>query len=246
MNERREPTISPLSGEPDTTPAKAREIPASSRAKASSDRTAVPVSSRPVIVRSPLGPFALILALVSLGGNGFLYWQSLQPDTNTQTELSQAKARITELEQRLALSDDESTQSLTVVQAKVKENASEIRKLWGVSHDTNRKAIAALDDKYAKLNKAISSKDTKSQQALKDLAVELQVLDDLTQGQQSVITRADKWMATQNQTLEAVSSRLNRLESDLSKRLRENEDAIKAIDAFRVQVNRELIRLKGG
>lgn len=244
MTERHEPTISPLathSNEPGDE--------ASSSAKRGQASRPQPVSSRPVIVRSPVAPFALVVALISLGLAGFIFWQGYEADRTlkaTKAQLDSALGRVSELEQRLMLSDDESTQSLTVVQAKVKENASEVRKLWGVSNDKNKKAITGLSEQLNALKKSTGASDSGLQGSLSDVSAELQILKDLTQGQQTVIAKADKWMGSQTDSLKAVSGRLNKLDKQVNKRLKENEEAIKSIDAFRVQINRELIKLKGG
>ncbi len=252
MTERREPTISHLSesDKASSQAGKAQSRSSSGRAKpASAQSRPAPVSHRPVVVRSPLGPFALVIALIGLAIGGFLYWQlMLTTDTlnQTQKELKAATARVSNLEQRLSLSDDESTQSITVVQAKVKENASEIRKLWGVSYDTNRKTIDTLGKSFKKIQASIGSQTKQVKTALGNLDTELQILKDVSEGQQSVVARADQWMNQQKGAMDSVLKRVDTLDSLVNKRIKNNEEAIKAIDAFRVQVNRELITLKGG
>ena len=243
MNERREPTISSMGADSEPAQSRARGV------QPNRPNGPPPVSSRPVIVRSPVAPFALIVALLALGLGGFIYWQFTLAQKElalANANIASADARIADLEKRLMLSDDESTQSITVVQAKVVENSAEIRKLWGVAYDTNRKAIAELNEQFQAMQKSLKTSEAANQKALKDIAGELQVLGDLTEAQQTVIARSDQWMNQQKQSLEAVVTKVNTLDTQLSKRLKDNEDAIKAIDAFRVQVNRELIKLKGG
>lgn|SRR5690606_2157369 len=244
MTERREPIISTLSVDRDEQP-KGRVQPTAHPARP----VPPPVSSRPVVVRSPLGPFALIVALAAAGFAGFLYWQLQQTQQTLQKSnavLASAEARVAELEKRFVLSDDESSQSITVLQANIKENSSEIRKLWGVSNDRNRKAIAQLEEKVGALEKNYGSVDGKIKSALADVTGELKVLSELVDAQQSVINSADKAYKSQAQTLANLTSQLEKLDTDLRKKVASHEEAIKAIDAFRVQVNRELIRLKGG
>lgn len=247
MKDRKEPTISPLSADASDAPQSARS-PERSTARA---RPAPPgpVSSRPVIVRSPLGGIALVTALVALGVCGFIGWQHrlVQHELGiSASRLDSANQRLAELEKRLALSDDESSQSLTAVSSQVKENVIEIRKLWGVSYDTNRKTIAELEKQFTKLDASLTKLDGSTEQALEDLTGELKVLADLVQAQQSVIGRSEQWGSEQKNALEAISSKLSALESSLGERVKNNEEAIKAIDAFRLQVNRELLKLRGG
>ena len=189
------------------------------------------------------------MALVALGVCGFIGWQHRLAQHElgiSASRLDSANQRLAELEKRLALSDDESSQSLTAVSSQVKENVTEIRKLWGVSYDTNRKTIAELETQFTKLNASLTNLDGSTQQAYEDLTGELQVLADLVQAQQSVIGRSEQWVSEQKNALKAVSRKLGALESSLGERVKNNEEAIKAIDAFRLQVNRELLKLRGG
>lgn len=245
MSERREPTISNLPVDKDE--------PQRGRAQASAAPTSRPVpppaSSRPMVVKSPLGPVALLLALAAGGFAGFVYWQLQKAEgalEQTRTALTSAEARVTDLEKRLMLSDDESTQSMTVLQANVKEHAAEIRKLWGVANDRNRKAIAQLEGKVAELEKAATGVDDKIKAALADVSGELKVVSELVDAQQTVINSADQAYKTQAQTISGVSKKVDELDSELRRKVAAHEEAIKAIDAFRAQVNRDLIKLKGG
>ncbi len=245
MSERREPTISNLPMDKDE-PARAR---AQAAAAQPGRPVPPPVSSRPVVVRSPLGPLAVFLALAAGAFAGFVFWQLQQTQQALQKAtvlLTAAESRVTELEKRLMLSDDESTQSITVLQANIKENTSEIRKLWGVANDRNRKAIASLDEKVAALEKTAGGIDDKIKTALAEATGELRVLSELVEAQQAVINSADQAYKNQAQTLTSLSKKVEQLDTDLRRKVTSHEEAIKAIDAFRVQVNRDLIQLKGG
>jgi len=82
-----------------------------------------------------------------------------------------------------------------------------------------------------------------------ELTGELKVLSDLVEAQQTSIQSADQAVKSQVQNLAALTKKLEQLEqsdNDLRKKVQAHEEAIKAVDAFRLQVNRELIRLKGG
>lgn len=251
MTERKEPTISPSNAplERDDSPrARAQANAAGQSSRPSSGSRPPPVSSRPVAGRSPLAPVALVVAIAAAGFSGYLYWQLQQAQQNlvaSTQALGRSDARISELEKRLMLSDDESTQSLTVLQANVKENASEIRKLWGVAYDRNRNAIAKLEESLAKVEKSVAGVDGKIKSALGDVAGEVRVLSELVDAQQAVINRADKNVKEQATAISAAVQKLDNFDA-LRKQVQAHDEAIKAIDAFRLQVNRELINLKGG
>jgi len=245
MSERREPTISTLPTDKDE-PQRGR---AQATVAPSGRPVPPPVSARPVVVRSPMGPFAILLALAAGGFAGFVYWQLQQTQQvlqQTKSALTSAEARVTDLEKKLMLSDDESTQSITVLQANIKENTSEIRKLWGVTNDRNRKAIAQLEQKVDALEKTAGGMDEKIKAALVDVTGELKVVSELVDAQQAVINSADQAYKNQAQTLSTISKKVEQLDTELRRKVASHDEAIKAIDAFRVQVNRDLIQLKGG
>ncbi|HEY7774044.1 MAG TPA: hypothetical protein VIC26_12745 [Marinagarivorans sp.] len=223
----------------------------SPKASAKKASRPAPVSQRVVEVKSPLAPLALVAAVVALGIAGLLFWQVSVLDSDRKAlgqQLEAADARIAELERKLTVTGDESEQSLTTLGAGIKtlgadidENKSEIRKLWGVSYDRNRKAIEDNKKTVETVEKSVASlkaaqqKDQKAlQAAIADLRGELAVLSEVQESQQAAFSQSRN-----------VSAELEALKTDLSSRVNANEEAIKAIDAFRLQVNRQLLQMGG-
>lgn len=214
-----------------------------------------PVSARQV-KSSPWGGLALILALLGLGAGGFSYWQL----TIAKQDMVAAEVRIADLEKRLVMSDDESSQSVSVLQANVvqakdelKVAQNEIRKLWD-TRNVNKKAIsdnakqisaAAKSAKTAASTAAAAQKlaqvlDGRWKTLSNDVAMQteqLGVVADLSEGQQKRVRElVDK--------ASRLDSELARVKNDLGGRLKTNEDAIEAIDAYRLSVNRDIQDLK--
>ena len=86
---------------------------------------------------------------------------------------------------------------MTALDLQVKENMSEIRKLWGVSYDKNRKAISGLEKdlksaagSLKKLETAAKQERDKLSANLKSLKTELSVVKDLQDAGQSAIVEA--------------------------------------------------------
>lgn len=206
-----------------------------------------PAAPEPVEERSGgpsfLGLAALILALAGIGAAAFLYnqWQA------TRVQLIDAETRIANLEKRFEMSDEESSASVEVLNAKAKENASEIRKLWGVSYDTNRKRIAANKSAAASAAKdaaavkkevaALAGKVNGLSSSVKKIgAVEMQLAqlrESNTENQRDV---ADK--------LAKLERQLASVRSDLTARVGANEEAVESIDAYRRSVNKDLVQLR--
>ncbi|MAZ86864.1 MAG: hypothetical protein CL693_04425 [Cellvibrionaceae bacterium] len=230
--------------------------------KAAASKATAPQRKRPTPVSamqaksSPLVPLALILSLTGLGLAGFSYWQLLK----AQQQVSSAELRIVSLEQRLTLSDDESSQSVTVLQSnlrsardELKVAQSEIRKLWD-TRNVNKKAIAANKKEVAGVVKSVkaAAKQAVDAQTLaksqsenlgrlsSDIALQteqLSMVSDLSDNQQKrlreLIDKANR-----------ADSQLTEIRSSLTKRVKTNEEAIAAIDNYRRSVNRDILDIK--
>jgi uncharacterized protein HemX len=248
--ERKEPTLGGVTPD-ETNDANSRRPraakPTSNRAKPQ------PVQAAP----SRMGGLALLIAVAALGGSGYLAWQ-LQM---AQESLVTADQRIVVLEQKLELSDDESTQSLTALQAKLKEANSEIRKLWGVAYDTNRKQIASNKSKISGLDKGAKSlksdiAKTKSkvdgaEKQANTLAASLKTLSQQVSTDKARYDSALGGVGDQRKQIQNAVDDVNRLKQQLAKlnldltgRVKNTEEAIDAIDKHRLTINRELLQLK--
>ncbi|MGH1373201.1 MAG: hypothetical protein ACRBBW_14265 [Cellvibrionaceae bacterium] len=257
--ERKEPTLMGMA----PTAAADESLAGNKNSTASSTKkTAATQRKRPTPVSavqaksSPLVPLALILALTGLGLAGFSYWQLLM----AQQQVSSAEARILGLEKRLTLSDDESSQSVTVLQSRLRSAGdelkvaqSEIRKLWD-TRNVNKKAIS---DNKKQLASVVKSSKGGAQKAAEALALaqsqskELSKLSGDVAFQTEQLTIATDLSDSQQKRLRELTDRvakadsqLKQLKSDLSKRVKTNEEAIEAIDNYRRSVNRDILEIK--
>lgn len=220
---------------------KARAKPSSQGARTAVGSGSVPV--RPVIVKSPLGPIALLIALLGVGLAGYSYWQLME----SQKFLSAADARIVELEKQLEMTGDESTASMAAVQAKLKWADSEIRKLWGVSYDRNKKSIEDNTQAIAVLKKGAGNIDAKIKAALKDPKAEIRMINDLLDSQTTALSAIEgkaQGQLAQVQELTDKVRELDKMQTEFNNRIKTNEEAIRAIDAFRRNINQQLLQLK--
>lgn len=241
--ERKEPTLSGIIAERDDSHEQASGGPG----RAQSAR-------EPQIIRESSGPgfvavFALLLALAGIGGSGYLAYQL----TESQQALVAAENRITDLEARLDLSSNQSSATVDEIREKLEWADSEIRKLWGVSYDTNRKRIQANQEAIAAARRSLGEveKDAASARAAtaslkRDLEGELADL-------KRQLASAEKAMATLNASadrIESLSIDVQRVTQqmpglrDLASRVKTNEEAIAAIDAYRRNINRDILQLK--
>lgn len=248
--ERKEPTLGGVVPDRDEQLPDDQPAPRTSASRVGSAAKPTP----PPAPESGSGPgkvavLALIVAIAGVGGSGYLMWQL----TESQKSLADAEHRIAGLETRLNLNSDQSSQTVDEIQDKLEWADSEIRKLWGVSHDTNRKKITANEDALVALKKQVSSAEksaTNASASAASVKKELQAqLDKLT----AQLTQANKTMAKLESApdrIESLSLDVQRVSQqlpgmrDLAGRVKTNEEAIAAIDAYRRNINNDILQLK--
>lgn len=246
--ERKEPTLSGIT--PDKDEIEARQ-PRNQR-RPERPPTTPPTGGSPPGGRQPsssgpsgLAIFALIVALAALGGSGFLAWKF----TQAQDNLVQAEARIADLESRLDVTYDESNQSVEAIQAKLKWADAEIRKLWGVSHDTNRKNIASNSEQIGKLSSELANTKKEASAAqtaaanLKNSLGEVQTAMTALRNSVGTLDEQRKRLQNLEEKLDQVNDRIAQL-ANLSNRVKTNEEAVAAIDSYRRSINRDLLAIK--
>ncbi len=240
MNERREPTISAYSPSKEDI-AKHQNRQGQPRKSSSASSPA----ARPVIQKSRLAPVAFVFALAAIAVAGFSYWQLME----AQKLLQSADARIAGLESKFEMSDDESTASVATMQAKIKWADSEIRKLWGVSYDTNRKAIAENKSAITKAAQSATSAKGGLKKLTQSLGGEISLVSEMVDAQQNTVDAIENQNKEITRNSQSLTDKLNILDSnrkELERRIQTNEQAIEAIDAFRRNVNQQILELRGG
>ncbi len=260
MSDRREPTISGLRVDTDdprlrnrsgtqastgkaagAPPPRGAQPSKGARSNTSQTRKVSAPVARPVIVKSKIAPFAFVFALIAVACAGFLGWKLFE----TQDQLLSSEARIAALEEKLVMSDDESTASLSALQVSVKEAHSEIRKLWGVSYDRNRKSIETNKNSIA----SVKSQSSKASERANSLAAEITLISDLVDAQQNALTEVEKSNASVSAQARAMNEKnaiLDQHISELRSQINVIEQDIEAINGFRRSVNQEILELKGG
>jgi chromosome segregation ATPase len=217
-------------------------------------RNSIPDSPRPKGGGGVLWKVLVLILMLGLGGLGYFFVQ--------QTEhLDQLQGRFDDLEAKIVSTDESLNQSGTSLGIKLQSHDevlnkhwAEIKKLWGISYDRNRKNIEAqkkVVDAQAKSLKGLQAsraarkkevasligqqdKSKKSLEAVVNasLAAKLEMNDLVNQSQGA----ADK--------VNRFEKNLETLKQNLNARVAENEEAINAIDAYRLQLNRTVQQLQ--
>ncbi|MFY9179638.1 MAG: hypothetical protein WAO12_07660 [Venatoribacter sp.] len=156
MNKENEPTFGELPTVDDehtntrSSNPQARKIAA---AKAVSARTNKPASSNG-------GIFSLILIFILIAFSAFLFMQlqDVQKQLAASSQLlASQNDSLTDLKERLSVTGTNANMSLDSLRVVVKDQDSEIRKLWDLSNKRNRPEIVANTNEIAALKKSLNT-----------------------------------------------------------------------------------------
>ncbi|MEP0073282.1 MAG: hypothetical protein ABJE79_11295 [Marinomonas sp.] len=241
--------------------------------------------------------FLFLLLLAASSGGGYWLWQQNQ---QLRSEVYGAKSEIENLDHQLLAADVSANEQGQTLEETLKEHDSEIRKLWAIAYDRNRKSIASNTQTVEKLeNQLAELKENISTQS-KRIAIQSDVLNDIEAGynklvpsvasldgvvkgiattqetqsksieeigetvssQSDHIDLIDDKVVEQGNVLSNIQQALDNLEKAISsveskgvglsdaelatvqQTLTNHQDAIDSSDAFRTQVNSEIIRLR--
>ncbi|MBX2807510.1 MAG: hypothetical protein KTR20_02675 [Cellvibrionaceae bacterium] len=202
---------------------------------------------------------SLIIALLAVIGGVYLGWQLF----NAQQLIYQQQQRLHDLEAKFAVSDGESTQSLTVLSANlrtlsndVKLALSEVDKLWA-TRNVNRKSIGQNKEAIAKAQRQLAAADTALRTAVKtveaDISGQKKAVGDLQKHyaeQQTVMASLGDALSEQEILVQSLRERMalageqQQAWQSLTAAVSANAEAVTAFDAFRRTVNQDLLLLK--
>ena len=159
--------------------------------------------------------------------------------------MSRTEKRISDLEDRLADTDEGLSQNTASMAVKIKHSEHEIRKLWDDRKKTNPKIdrtanrASANEKKLASTEKSLSTMKSQLKAASADLTKLKSVAGDLSRLMSS---------AKANQSeVERVADDLNRINLEfakIGKQVRDNKEWLNSINAFRSQTNSALTRMQ--
>ena len=126
----------------------------------------------------------LLLILGSAGGAGYWLWQQNQI---LMHELQSAKGEIENLDHQLLAADVSANEQGTTVEQTLKNHESEIRKLWAVAYDRNRKSIATNEERLTEIDKKVSDLKLAISTQAKLVAVQGNAFNDVEAGYNQLI-----------------------------------------------------------
>jgi len=225
-------------------------------ASAGAKKPLPPRSGSSVILR-----MIVAISVLAIAALAWLNWQQRNEMIALQQQLEdasgfigQSKLLLARLEGRVSETGEELAQSGSQVEKKLDFLDSEMRKLWGVSNDRNKKmirdneaAIAGLENrlaKYAGEQKALSGRLDK---ALKSFTNDLEQLGRVVRGMEVQVSAAANEAAVTRESLsESLAGLRARIASvdEATSGIRQNRAAISSIDTSRQQLNERVVELE--
>ncbi len=207
-------------------------------------RSDAPAPARPGLV-SGLG---LVLSLGIAIGACVWAWQLQERLTQAGHTMERYERRIGDLEDRLADTDEGMNQNATVQAAKIRELDSEVRKLWDNVWKRSKERLDKLEASEKRFNGAIAANEQAVETTQADLGKAMTDIAQLTR----VAGDMERLMTSSRNSqaeIERVADALNSINLELarySKRVQGNEEAIRAIDAFRRSTSANIDQLRAG
>jgi chromosome segregation ATPase len=191
--------------------------------------------------------FIVMILVLGLAGLGWFSWHQSVQQTQLQQRFNELAAKIDSTDELLSESGTALSVKLVEQKAELDKHWSEIKKLWGVANDRNKKAIKALEQITA-------DSTSKNKELVRNLSSAITEQEKLTArivdiGSDSLastvrIDELDERIVQVDDALKNLHSTLGPQQKSFESRLRASEKAIEAIDAFRRQTNQSLDALR--
>ena len=194
----------------------------------------------------PLARLLLTVALVVAVVACAWAWQLQQQLEANRVEAEDYARRIQDLEARLSDTDEGMNQNAQLQATKIRELDLEVRKLWDNVWKQASERLTKLENDNAIQGKKITagaSSVTALEKQVKDAAGDIARLKSVAADLERIIASGKARQAE----VERVADSINRVNLDLAKlnkRVQSNEEWIQSINAFRKQVNANIVELQ--
>jgi chromosome segregation ATPase len=205
------------------------------------------------------GLINIVMGVVLLATLAVVWFQS--------REVASLRQQFDELDGLIKSTDESLNQSGTALSLKIKEQGdtldkhwSEIKKLWGISYDRNRKDIAQAQktaDNAGAVAKQAQATAKQQQDAVAQVQKSLEQLDKQIKDVAASLNNLSSSTLAASLQLEEIETKVSGIEAktagidglkkelaNLKSRTADSEAALKALDVYRSQVNQQLNQLR--
>lgn len=211
--------------------------------------------------KQTLAIVALILSVAMGGFAGFLFMQLQEANaqlSKAEGILNGHATNLAALNDKLSASDENANLSVDALKILLKDNGKEIRKLWDLSNKTNKpniaknnKAISGVKASIAKVDKKATSVDRKVANVDSKVANANSAIDGnkkkIGSNKNSIADLKASIALHQNameDKIAQVKSSANGLPAATEKRINDNEQSIRSIDATRKKLNSSMAEVE--
>jgi len=188
----------------------------------------------------------LAILVAGLVASGWFVANQYQQLREAERALAEADRRLVRLEERLQMTDQTMSDSGDEVQDQLGFWESEIRKVWDVANKRNKNWIVANQgklkrqaDQLATIEASLVSLKSSVSRHDQAFGQQREMLDQLAAVDLQLRQVAEQQRRMTDQ-LNVARQGFASLESGLERRVANNEEAVEAIDAYRVQLNNRL------
>ncbi|WP_062266330.1 hypothetical protein [Endozoicomonas arenosclerae] len=197
----------------------------------------------------------LLVMIIVLGAGGVWQFKLMQEElAETRKALASTQERLSSVTGEVTATGENLDQSGSALRSELKVVNSEIRKLWDVANKRNRQWILINKDNVVKALKEAEEAGKTADKAsgqLSSLQKRIREMDQLmkaisteqlaAQGEMTEsLARFDKQVAE----MKKLVADQKKLQTELTGKVEDQQQAVKAVDSFRVQVNRKLQQLE--
>ena len=182
------------------------------------------LSTRKIFASSQVPPRSLVIPLVLLGFFSFFFYWFYNGLSQQQSNLSQINSRLIDIEESFQSQSNFAEERVGSILQDIKLLNSEVRKLWDLSNKRNKKNIALLENQVNEITQATNSNS-------KDFELITSRLEKLNESMFDLQGRIAK-LSTLELNAGIYDQKFNNL-----------NEAINAIDAYRLQINQRLLEI---
>lgn len=216
-----------------------------------------PATAQQVAATAPkqtLAIIALVLSLLMAGFAGYLFMQLQEANaqlSKAEGILNGHATNLAALNDKLSATDENANLSVDALKILLKDNSKEIRKLWDLSNKANKPniernkkdisgvkaSIAKVDKKAANIERQVSAVDKKVGTANSNIGSNKNSIAELK-------ANIALHQSAMDDKLAQVKSSVNALPAATEKRINDNEQSIRSIDATRKKLNSSMAEVE--
>ena len=182
------------------------------------------LSTRKIFASSQVPPRSLVIPFILLGFSVFFFYWFYNGLSLQQNNLNQINSRLIDIEESFQSQSNFAEERVKSILQDIKLLNSEVRKLWDLSNKRNKKNIALLENQVNEITEATNSN-------LKDFELITAKLEKLN----------ESMFELQGRIAKLTSLELNAGIYD--QKFNNLNEAINAIDAYRLQINQRLLEI---